>query len=1017
MAGPAPRQVKAPAPGFRPEIATPAARSNSVFAVSRAAGNNALNILQKQEAEQLREGAGDETDFERLSPEDRARLSTPLRQRANAAPPRIDPRDERSAAENESSLVQTVIEGAGDVGSWAVGQGEVNAWQDSNAKPVGAQLADEASAPQRDFRKIAEKLDAEDMPDRVALGFMQSPLASNTWLDLIAKSADGRYLLSRLYVRLVEGTTGPIEGFVRGLIPLPLADRTNTIMKQATRLIDTLTRAVPLETFDKAVGDKKHLKIFPFKLQGLTTFSQTPLDVKLSPEGKVTIELWTQLPGQYPDEYKTLPPEICTQRVTLEPAEIVGIRLYDQGGLCIFRPAIYLLHLDQQYTQDTAATVQLSAGLGAAVGGGSAAGGLTGAAKVLGYIDNAVLVLGLLTKLVNEHRWWLEDQGLGGFLLELDAVNSVAQIYGLARLVSSAPQMLRGVHESYANWRERKSFTAESISIEQQAVLKGIDDNLKNIPNPPDREDLKSPLPAQKADQPTPTVIRDQTDSLSPLARKQLELHAATGGKPIFASPDLARRPTPPEVPQAHVIDSLATKGGSQPPPTAQAELTLRAPESTGGRADAPRTPSEPRAEFNAGSKSATTPRAPTERVAGESTPATPTGYEKYQQVESNLVALDAEINSLSRKVAEDRASLRALESQRIERRNELKRHAASDRATLETLQSKADEIEKSAGKIEKRLQANDRDLNRLKQQADALRPFQRLAPPKPGETPEQLANRWFEQMRNETLSEYARRIKTAENDVLAIVTAPGQTKEWNLLHERWEAALRLTRAREAGLQRALSDRAKAMKALHDVEQQASKAVTGSAVFEKLKQARLSASVAQERVNGLEYGLTTGQFAEHAVVDTLPSEFENPRAAQKAGGQGVDLLADETIASAPQTPALAVLEVKGTAGSSAGSLSTAQQNEKYYVVDRLLDSANNGSRASEEALAKLQANEYQDIRFYKADVTNINLKTGDRNVKSLRSRGSMSVGEFKKLAQEWHALGQQRFKLKYGLVE
>ena len=69
------------------------------------------------------------------------------------------------------------------------------------------------------------------------------------------------------------------------------------------------------------------------------------MDVRLSEEGKVLVGFNTQLPHLYPDEYKTLPPDIVNRRVEIEPDEIVGIRLYDQGGTVIYRPAIFLLPL------------------------------------------------------------------------------------------------------------------------------------------------------------------------------------------------------------------------------------------------------------------------------------------------------------------------------------------------------------------------------------------------------------------------------------------------------------------------------------------------------------------------------------------------------------------------------------------------------------------------------------------------------------------------------------------------
>jgi hypothetical protein len=253
---------------------------------------------------------------------------------------------------------------------------------------VGKELAEAAAARTKSFRQVADELDEASAPDRVAFAFMESPHITTAWLEQMASSPDGRYLLDRLYARLAEGTTGPIGGFARGMNPIPLSDDTKKLMRHASRIMEARRRAVPVEKFEQAVPGK--IKIFPFKLQGLTTFSHTPMDVALSPEGKVLVELPTKLAGQYPDEYKTLPPEIINRRVEIDADEIVGIRLYDQGGETIYRPAIFLLHLDQLYTQDTAGTIQLTAGAGAAVGGGGlSSAGKAGAAKAFARADQA----------------------------------------------------------------------------------------------------------------------------------------------------------------------------------------------------------------------------------------------------------------------------------------------------------------------------------------------------------------------------------------------------------------------------------------------------------------------------------------------------------------------------------------------------------------------------------------------------------------------------------------------------
>jgi hypothetical protein len=294
------------------------------------------------------------------------------------------------------------------------------------------------------------------------------------------------------------------------------------------------------------------------------------------------------------------------------------------------------------------------------------------------------------------------------------------------------------------------------------------------------------------------------------------------------------------------------------------------------------------------------------------------------------------------------------------------------------------------------------------------LEPFKQLGPPRPNETPAQLSKRWLGQVKGESLREYQARLVGLEDDILDIVTDRERKPEWRSLYDEWTAAKESVEARTKQLGSAQASLEKAQSKLAAVSAEARKSIGESTVHEKLRRARVEANAAQDRVNQLEYGTTIGDFAEQAIAEKLSDPFSNPRSPQKAGGkQGVDLLADRTSSNALD---LAVFEVKGTSGKSAGSLSDAQASHKEFFVDRIHDSASNGNQFAEQAIEQLTSGHYDKIRFYKADVTDINLATGKHAaIKEPFELGTMEIDEFRRMSDERLRIGSDRFKTKYGL--
>src|SRR5512141_1333288 len=146
--------------------------------------------------------------------------------------------------------------------------------------------------------------------------------------------------------------------------------------------------------------------------------------------------------GFYP-ESRTLPLDWLRFHVGYD--EVVGVRLYDEGGATRFAPALYLLEVAHQDTRRTllkcgeAFAFGVTLGAGGAAGAAGAAGGRLATALV--WCDRAAVALGVFTSVVDEHRAWiLERYGEKGarFLRYSDGVSTLVAFYAVGRLATAA---------------------------------------------------------------------------------------------------------------------------------------------------------------------------------------------------------------------------------------------------------------------------------------------------------------------------------------------------------------------------------------------------------------------------------------------------------------------------------------------------------------------------------------------------------------------------------------------------
>jgi hypothetical protein len=161
------------------------------------------------------------------------------------------------------------------------------------------------------------------------------------------------------------------------------------------------------------------------------------------------------------DEVRTLPSAVFSSGLILEPDEWIRVKLYDEGGIIVQQPALYLLQIANQgvtKTLHTVANVVVTVG---SLGVGGAAAGASWGVRALVALDRAAAALSIISIVVNDHRGWIiETFGDSGrtFLRSVEIANAVAGVYGIGRLAISAPRLIVNVRNAWRNWRASSAY-------------------------------------------------------------------------------------------------------------------------------------------------------------------------------------------------------------------------------------------------------------------------------------------------------------------------------------------------------------------------------------------------------------------------------------------------------------------------------------------------------------------------------------------------------------------------------
>ncbi|MCB0186093.1 MAG: hypothetical protein KDE31_17610, partial [Caldilineaceae bacterium] len=303
--------------------------------------------------------------------------------------------------------------------------------------------------------------------DDVSLAFAQN--ASDADLDSLAHSPSGRVLLVRMFDELTSGHLSSSE------------------QEQAQRLLAARVRARSIELVAKRLARNSGM-IFPVRKSGPTVFDDAPIMARRLDNGQIHVKYPQRVEGtdMFRAETRTLPRQVFTSGLDLDKDEWVSVKLYDEGGIIVQQPALYLLELSNVGDTSTLTKIAVVAVTAWSFGAGS--GAAAGGSRVIAFLDKAANAISILGVIVDDHRGWIiETFGEAGltFLKAVDVAQTIAGIYGLGRLAFATPQIVRNLRGSWRNWRSSAAYRglsgdelqrAEEISQKTAQFLSDIDD-------------------------------------------------------------------------------------------------------------------------------------------------------------------------------------------------------------------------------------------------------------------------------------------------------------------------------------------------------------------------------------------------------------------------------------------------------------------------------------------------------------------------------------------------------------
>ncbi|MCB0589207.1 MAG: hypothetical protein KDD06_28220, partial [Phaeodactylibacter sp.] len=328
--------------------------------------------------------------------------------------------------------------------------------------PLGAELLRRIN---RGETEIAHSvLDELGWTDRDDVSYEIMVRATDTNLNAWMGSGEGRRLLERLFDQLTQGSVGEEE------------------QREASRILYIKSMHIPTSEIPTELSE---IKVFPYRLPGLTVFHDAPIMAERAGGGSIRVEQPVRVLGtdEFRPETITLPTQVFINGIEIPENEIIGVKMYDLGGEIHFRPALYLIQLSNETDATVLQKILEVSAIGITLGAGSLASlGVEASmtARVLLWADRAAFVIGTLTSVINEHRGWIISTfGESGrtFLRYNNLLNQIVGWYGIVRTVYEIPNLIRNFRTSYQNWRTLAREMSEEITSPQSSIIDDIGRN------------------------------------------------------------------------------------------------------------------------------------------------------------------------------------------------------------------------------------------------------------------------------------------------------------------------------------------------------------------------------------------------------------------------------------------------------------------------------------------------------------------------------------------------------------
>lgn len=158
---------------------------------------------------------------------------------------------------------------------------------------------------------------------------------------------------------------------------------------------------------DPAKGLVEHNYIFPLQF---TAFNSSHISAKVE-NGMIHVRMYQTSMADHPESLLMAGTSLYTAKgIDLKPEEWVKIKLYDEGGTTIYRPALYLLNMSDKSTSENwkniidIGSLALPGGLFARGGTIASKGIVKGIEKAVEYTIDAMMLSNLV---VRENRGWI----------------------------------------------------------------------------------------------------------------------------------------------------------------------------------------------------------------------------------------------------------------------------------------------------------------------------------------------------------------------------------------------------------------------------------------------------------------------------------------------------------------------------------------------------------------------------------------------------------------------------------